>query len=210
MNGPYTYPFPAHYITTDIVIFTFRHSHLNVLLVERGMSPYQGHWALPGGFLRPDEELEACARRELAEETALKHFFMEQFTTVGTLGRDPRGRVVTVGYLALVRWQPGIRGGTDARDARWFRADQMPKLAFDHGDLIVAARIRLEQMLAAKPMLFLQFLPEEFTIEQMQSLQDAILAETPERRNFFRKASSAGRGNSKVRRMALPPPRPRG
>src|SRR5689334_8925913 len=99
MTGPYTYPFPAHYITTDVVAFTFREACLHVLLVERGQAPHKGKWALPGGFLRPDEELEDCARRELAEETALQHFFLEQFTTVGTLGRDPRGRVVTVGYI---------------------------------------------------------------------------------------------------------------
>jgi len=183
---PYTYPYPAHYVTTDIVTFAFTDAHLNILLIERGNDPFQGAWALPGGFLRPDEEIEACARRELTEETALQPFFLEPFATVGTVGRDPRGRVITVAHVALVRWQADVRGGSDARAARWFRADQLPRLAFDHGDLIKAARVRLEQMLAQRPMLFLRFLPEEFTVEQMQAVHNAILAHTPDRAKFYR------------------------
>ena len=190
MSGPYTYPHPAYYVTTDIVVFTFREARLHVLLIERGNAPYQGQWALPGGFLRPEEELEACARRELAEETSVEQFLLEQFTTVGSVDRDPRGRVITVAYLALVRWDPAIKGGSDARDARWFPLDQLPGLAFDHGDLIKAARARLEQMLDDRPMLLLQFLPEEFGIGDMQSVYDAVLARTSDRREFYRKVSS--------------------
>lgn len=186
MSSSYSYPYPAHYVTTDIATFTFRDGHLHVLLVERGNEPHKGKWALPGGFLKPEEELDACARRELAEETSVRPFFLEPYTTVGTIGRDPRGRVVTVAYVGLLRWQDDIRGGTDASDARWHRADALPPLAFDHGELIKAARRHLERMLAERPMLFLQFLPEEFTIEDLQAVHTAVLGHTPERAKFYR------------------------
>jgi 8-oxo-dGTP diphosphatase len=188
MADPYCYPYPAHYVTTDVAVFTYRDGRLHLLLVQRGQEPYRGRWALPGGFLRPGEELEACARRELAEETALHTFFLEPFTTVGTVGRDPRGRVITVAYLGMVRWSADVRGGTDAQDARWHAVDELPTLAFDHADLVRAARARMERMLAERPMLFLQFLPEEFTVEQMQAVHDAVLAPTPGRRKFYRRA----------------------
>jgi 8-oxo-dGTP diphosphatase len=203
MTGSYTYPFPAHYITTDIVAFTFKATQLQVLLIERGQSPFKGSWALPGGFMKPDEELDACARRELAEETSLKTFFLEQFTTVGTIGRDPRGRVITVAHLGLVRWEDQVRGGTDASDARWFPIDELPRLAFDHGELIKLARLRLERMLVEQPMLLLRFLPEEFTIEQMQAVQGAVLARSPERRSFYGRATTPPA--VALRAMTIPP-----
>lgn len=178
----HTYPYPAHYVTTDIAVFTYRDGRLYLLLVERGGEPFRGMWALPGGFLKPDEELDACARRELAEETSLEQFFLEPFATVGTVGRDPRGRVITVAYLALVRAGGKVRGGSDARDARWFAVDQLPELAFDHDGLVQAARARLEAMLIERPMLLLRFLPEEFTVEQMQAVRAAVLAPAPVRR----------------------------
>ena len=191
MNGGYNYPYPAHYVTTDIVVFTYRDGRLHLLLVERGGEPFQGMWALPGGFLKPAEELDACARRELAEETALREFFLEPFTTVGTLGRDPRGRVITVAYLALVRGGAEVRGGTDARDARWFALDALPALAFDHDAIVAAAHRRLAQMLADRPMLFLRFLPDEFTIEQMQAVHAAVLAPLRARGKAPRRARGA-------------------
>lgn len=189
MPKSYTYPFPAHYVTTDIVVFTFKDARLQLLLVERGQEPFKGRWALPGGFLRPEEELDACARRELAEETSLTEFLLEPFQTVGTVGRDPRGRVITVGYLALVAWAQEIRAGTDARTVAWHPADRLPRLAFDHGDLIKAARTRMEQMLGERPLLLLKFLPQEFSIEDMQTLQDAVLGKTAERRAFYRRST---------------------
>ena len=186
MGKKYTYPYPAHYVTTDIVVFTFKGASLHVLLVERGLEPFKGQWALPGGFLKPDEEIEACARRELAEETALQEFYLEQFGTVGTLGRDPRGRVITVAHLALVRWDPGaVRGGSDAKSAGWFAVDKLPALAFDHAGLVRAARARMEQMLGERPLLLLKFLPEEFSVDDMQALRDALLTKDHRRREFY-------------------------
>lgn len=192
MKKPYCYPFPAHYVTADIVVFTFKSQRLQLLLIERGNEPFKGKWALPGGFLKPEEELDACARRELSEETSLQTFFLEQFTTLGTVGRDPRGRVITVGWIGLVRWQPDVKGGSDASAAQWFAVDKLPKLAFDHGELIKQARLRMEQMLQERPMLLLQFLPEEFSIEDMTALQQAVLAPTPGRRDFYRATGEPG------------------
>ena len=192
MKKPFCYPFPAHYVTTDIVVFTFKDQCLHLLLVERGNEPFKGKWALPGGFLKPDEELGECARRELAEETALQTFFLEQFMTLGTVGRDPRGRVITVAWLGLARWQDEIKGGTDAADARWFPVDKLPKLAFDHGDIVKQARLRLEQMVQERSLLLLQFLPEEFSIDDMEALQRALLAKTPSRSDFYRKTGEPG------------------
>lgn len=186
--GSYTYPYPAHYVTTDVVAFTFKDGMLQVLLVRRAQDPYKSQWALPGGFLRPDEEIEDCARRELAEETSLQYFFVDQVAAIGTLGRDPRGRVITVAHLALVRWQDDVvRAGTDAADAAWFPIDGLPALAFDHGDIIKKSRARLEQDMRDQPLLMLKFLPEEFTTAQMQSLEKAVLGMTPERRSFYRR-----------------------
>jgi 8-oxo-dGTP diphosphatase len=192
----YTYPYPAHYVTTDIVVFSFKDAQLQVLLVERGNPPFKGAWALPGGFLRPDEELDACARRELAEETSLAEFFLEPFTTVGTVGRDPRGRVITVGYLALMRWAADIKAGSDAHAIAWHPADHLPEVAFDHEDLIKAARVRMEQMLGARPMLLLKFLPEEFSVEEMQRLQDAVIGKG--RRALYRRATDLKIGQMTV------------
>jgi 8-oxo-dGTP diphosphatase len=183
MKKQHCYPFPAHYVTADIVVFTFKAPRLHVLLVERGNEPFKGKWALPGGFLKPDEELEACARRELAEETSLTTFFLEQFAALGTIGRDPRGRVVTVAWLGLARWHPDVKGGTDTSDARWFPVDRLPPLAFDHDELIRLARLRMEQMVAERSLLLLQFLPEEFSIEDMEALQQAVLAKPLARRD---------------------------
>lgn len=201
MSGHYTYPYPAHYVTTDIVVFTYRDSRLQALLVERGNEPFRGRWALPGGFLRPDEELDACARRELAEETALEQFLLEPFTTVGTVGRDPRGRVITVGYLALVRWATGVRGGSDARDARWFAADKLPELAFDHDGIVEAAHAHLQRMLAERPMLFLRFLPEEFSVDEMRAVHAAVLAPLRARRKLAR--SLAGPAQVETRPIVI-------
>lgn len=202
-KAAHTYPFPAHYVTTDIVVFTFRDERLQVLLIRRGEAPFKGQWALPGGFLRPDEELEDCARRELSEETSLREFFLEPFATVGTVGRDPRGRVITVVHLALVRWAAGLRGGTDATDAAWHRVDALPKLAFDHAGLVRAARARMEEMLEERPMLLLKFLPEEFSVADMQALHAAVLAKSRTRRAFYGEPAPQPT-EPRIGRMTLP------
>src|SRR3990170_417036 len=113
-------------VTVDVVIFTLRHDDLQVLLVKRKIAPYAGRWAIPGGFIRMDETLEAAARRELAEETGVRDVYLEQLYTFGDPKRDPRGRVITVAYFALVPAPLAVRAGSDASDARWSSMYRLP------------------------------------------------------------------------------------
>lgn len=142
----YKYPHPA--VTADAVVFGFDGYKLHVLLVERGVDPYKGMWALPGGFMRIDETAEQCAVRELMEETGVRNVYLEQFHTFSAVGRDPRERVVTIAYIALVR-QSDYRliAGDDAARAAWFDVDKLPPLAFDHGMILSEARRYLREVL---------------------------------------------------------------
>lgn len=140
---PYTYPFPRPAVTADVVLLAPGEGDLEVLLVERGHDPFAGRWALPGGFVDQDEPLEAAARRELEEETGLAVGALEQLGAYGDPGRDPRGHVVTVAYLALVRAaEHRPRAGSDAASARWWPVAALPPLAFDHDRVIADALAR--------------------------------------------------------------------
>ena len=182
-NYCYKYPLPA--VTTDCVIFGFNGERLQVLLIERGIEPYKGKWALPGGFLKMDESAEECARRELKEETGLEGAYMEQFHTFSSPERDPRERVVTIGYFALIRQQE-VKGGDDAAAAKWFPLDETPALAFDHDFILRKATQRLREQLHFQPIGF-ELLPEKFTLKELQSLYEAILGIHFDRRNFAKK-----------------------
>src|ERR1043166_8116126 len=130
MAHTYKYPRPA--LTVDCVVFGFDEGELKVLLIERGLEPFKGRWALPGGFVRVDEPLDAAARRELHEEAGLKNVFLEQLYTFGAVHRDPRERVVSVAYYALVKLsEHEARAATDAANAHWFPVSKVPRLAFD-------------------------------------------------------------------------------
>ena len=179
----YKYPHPA--VTTDCVIFGFDGTQLQVLLIERGIEPYKGDWALPGGFVRMDESCEECARRELEEETGLKHAYIEQFHAFSEPKRDPRERVITVAFMALVRISD-VKGGDDAARAQWFALNEVPKLAFDHDKILRDALNQLRQMIHFKPIGF-ELLPEKFTMKQLQNLYEAILDVNFDRRNFTKK-----------------------
>ena len=130
-KGTYTYDYPRPAVTTDCVIFGYDGRDLKVLLIERGIEPFKGRWAFPGGFLNMDEDAITGAKRELREETGLEDAFIEQFHTFSEVGRDPRGRVITIAHYALVRTQE-VKGGDDAAQARWFSIPEVPPLAFDH------------------------------------------------------------------------------
>lgn len=183
----FTYEFPRPALTVDCVVFGFDGQGLQVLLIQRGIEPFLGAWALPGGFVRMEEDLEAAARRELEEETGLSNVFLEQLQTFGAPDRDPRGRVVSVAFYALVRPdQHPATGGTDASDARWFPADGLPDLAFDHAAILTAALERLRGKILYQPVGF-ELLPQRFTLSQFQALYEAILGRPLDKRNFRKK-----------------------
>ena len=179
----YRYPHPA--VTTDCVIFGFDGERLQVLLIERGIEPYKGRWAFPGGFLKMDETAEEGARRELKEETGLDGAYMEQFHTFSAPERDPRERVITIAYYALVKIQE-VKGGDDAASACWFPLDEIPPLAFDHDYILRMATQRLREQIHFQPIGF-ELLPEKFTLKELQLLYEAILGINFDRRNFSKK-----------------------
>lgn len=188
----YQYEYPHAAITADNVVFGFDGRDLHLLLIERGCDPYKGSWALPGGFMQIDETIEQCARRELMEETGISNIYMDQFRVFSDVGRDPRERVVTVAFYALVRKSDyKLIAGDDAARALWFEVDQLPPLAFDHFEIIAQARSHLRAMLKLKPIAF-RLLDEKFSMSELQRLYELIAGTTYDRRNFARKMSSTG------------------
>jgi len=179
----YKYPHPA--VTTDCVIFGFNGERLQVLLIERGIEPFKGRWAFPGGFLKMDETAEEGAKRELKEETGLENAYIQQLHTFSAPNRDPRERVITIAYYALVKIQE-VKGGDDAASARWFPLDEIPPLAFDHDYILRMATQRLREQIHFQPIGF-ELLPKKFTIKELQSLYEAILGINFDRRNFAKK-----------------------
>ena len=184
----YDYPHPA--VTTDCGIFGFDGSDLKVLLIERGIEPFKGKWALPGGFLKMDETAHEGALRELEEETGMKNAYIRQFHTFTEPGRDPRERVITIAHYALVQLQE-VKGGDDAAQARWFTMDEIPPLAFDHDRILRMAQIMLRERIHFEPVGF-ELLPETFTMKQLQNLYEAILDVHFDRRNFAKKMFHLG------------------
>jgi 8-oxo-dGTP diphosphatase len=181
----YTYEYPRPALTVDCVIFGLGQTNqLKVLLIKRGHDPYMGAWALPGGFVDMNEPLEEAALRELKEETGVSDVFIEQLYTIGTPNRDPRGRVVTVVYFALINLgEHKISADSDAQDVRWFSIDDLPTLAFDHADIMAMAIQRLRSKVRYQPIGF-ELLPPSFTLTQLQKLYETILGKELNKRNF--------------------------
>ncbi|GAA1576508.1 NUDIX domain-containing protein [Kribbella karoonensis] len=177
-------------LATDLVILTVRDGRLQVLLIRRGIPPYVGQWALPGGFVRPDEDLETTARRELAEETGLsaERIHLEQIATYGAPDRDPRGRVVSVAYLALVPDLPVPVAGSDAASAGWIDVRDAGELAFDHGRILTDGVERARAKLEYSP-LATAFCPPEFTISELRGVYEAVWGTPLDPRNFHRKVT---------------------
>jgi 8-oxo-dGTP diphosphatase len=179
-------------VTVDIVILTVRDGKLMVLLIRRKRWPFEGMWAIPGGFVNPDESLEDAAKRELQEETGVRDVYLEQLYTFGDPGRDPRTRVITVVYYALIRSdQLHVRAADDAEDAGWFRLHDLPELAFDHRKILDYTLQRLRGKLEYT-MIGFQLLAEEFTLSELQDVYEAILDRPLDKRNFRRKISQTG------------------
>lgn len=198
-RGPRGYDpraFPPVAVTVDLLVFTVRDDVLRVLLVRRGEEPFRGDWALPGGFVRPDEDLERAARRELAEETGLtgEGVFLEQLAAYGAPRRDPRMRVVTVAFWAIAGDLPPPRGGSDAAEAEFVPVKDIEeggvRLAFDHyrivRDAVTHIRDRLEE-----PMLAARFCPPEFTIRQLRQVYEAVWRTPMDPANFQRRVRSS-------------------
>lgn len=175
-------------MTVDLVVLTIVDGELRVLLVRRGIPPYQGRWALPGGFVRPDEDLPDAATRELAEETGLRGH-LEQLASYGAPRRDPRGRVVTVAYLALVPGAPDPRAGSDASAAAWHPVHHRPsRLAFDHERILADGVERARAKLEYTP-LGTAFCRQEFTIAELRAVYEAVWGAQLDPRNFHRKVT---------------------
>ena len=182
MSYSYDYPHPA--VTTDIVIFTIRQDELKVLLIKRALPPFKGEWALPGGFVNIDEDLDVAARRELEEETGVRDVYLEQLYTFGKPDRDPRERVITVAYYALIPSDRlEIRAASDAEAVGWFAMDEMPDLAFDHGGILETAYERLAAKLDYSTIGF-QMMPAEFTLSELQRVYEIIRGAELDKRNF--------------------------
>lgn len=183
--APHCYDYPRPALTTDVVVFTLREQQLQLLLIRRAQPPFAGMWALPGGFLDMDEDIDRCAARELAEETGVSGVYLEQLYTFGRPNRDPRGRVISVAYYALVPAHrlPDPQAASDAAAVAWFPVAQLPRLAFDHADIIAMARQRLAAKLEYST-IALQLLPEVFTLSELQRVYEAVQGAPLDKRNF--------------------------
>lgn len=181
--------FPVFAVTVDVVIFAVIGGDLHVALIERGVAPFAGAWALPGGFKRPDETLLQAATRELGEETGVSSDSLRQFGAFGDPGRDPRGNIVTIGFYAVVQQPPDLAAGTDAASASYWpvRAllDREVPLAFDHFDILSEAHRHLGQELERSD-LITHFLPAEFTIRDLQEVFEAVWGCSLDPSNFRR------------------------
>ena len=180
----YSYEHPHPAVTADIVVFTIRDDQLKLLLIRRAFAPHNGKWALPGGFVDIDEGLDEAASRELKEETGVSDVYLEQLYTFGKPKRDPRERVITVAYYALIPSDKmQLQAATDAEAVGWFGMDELPKLAFDHADIVTMAHQRLVAKLDYSTLAF-QFLPESFTLHELQNIYEIICQEELDKRNF--------------------------
>ena len=205
-NGHFT----GHGIAVDVVLFTIRDGLLKLLLVKRRLTPYRGAWALPGGIVGPEESVDQAALRELQEKTAIDNIYLEQLYTFGEPNRDPRGRVITVAYYALVNWQqfqlktrqrgasalerlerePQLAGRA-VSDVDWFPVKRLPELAFDHRRIVDYALERLRNKINYTTVGF-QLLGKEFTLTELQRSYEVILGQRLDKRNFRRKMLQLG------------------
>lgn len=188
----YQYEYPHPSVSTDIVIFTIQEEQLKVLLIRRLSEPFKNGWALPGGFVEIDEDLEQAALRELREETGITGVYLEQLYTFGKPDRDPRERVITVAYYSLVPIDRlSVGAASDARELGWFNIDQLPELAFDHRKIISKAKQRLTAKLDYST-IALQFMPSKFTLSELQKVYEIIHGEALDKRNFRKRVMAYG------------------
>lgn len=189
---PYTYEYPHPAVTVDAVVFGYDDADLKVLLIQRDGPPYRGRWALPGGFVNIQESLEVAVRRELEEETGIIQLYLEQLYSFGEPKRDPRERVISVAYYALVKLADHkVRAASDARNVAWFPVADLPALAFDHEEILEVGLRRLKGKIRYEPIGF-ELLPEKFPLSELQRLYETIIEQPLDKRNFRKKILSMG------------------
>lgn len=185
-----TYETPL--VTVDIVIFTIQGGQLKVLLIQRKRPPFQHMWGIPGGFIQTGETLEAAAQRRLLEETNVKDIYLEQLYSFGSPFRDPRARVITVAYYALISADKlTLEARDNAENVGWHDVTALPELAFDHKDIVSKALARLKMQLKDTNIAF-QLLPSKFTLTELQRVYELILGKTLDKRNFRKKILASG------------------
>lgn len=173
-------------VRADVVFFSIRDARLAVLLVRRAGAPFHGAWGLPGGPVGPDEDLDRAAARELAEQTGVSDVYLEQLYTFGRPDRDPQGRVISVAYYALAPSEAlPLRPAPDVTAVEWFAVKALPQLAFDHAEIVGMAQSRLVAKLDYSTIAF-QFMPDRFTLSELQAVYETILGEEMDKRNFRR------------------------
>lgn len=180
-------------VAVDVALFTIQDDSLKVLLVKRRTAPFSGAWSLPGGFVRRDESVDEAALREMQEETGIRSVYLEQLYTFGALNRDPRGRVISVSYYAVVGWER-FHAGQDApgaRDEAWCAVNRLPALAFDHRDIVQAALERLRNKVNYTSVAF-QLLPKKFTLSELQRAYEVMVGQGLDKRNFRKKMLQLG------------------
>lgn len=192
MAGSRNGQFRGHVIAADVVLFTIQGSTLKVLLIKRQRAPCRSMWALPGGMVGAEESVDTAALRELQEETNIGNVYLEQLYTFGDPDRDPRGRVITVSYYALINWQRvQLKNRHRTSEANWFPVKRLPKLAFDHRRIVDYALERLRSKINYTTVGF-QLLPRQFTLTELQSSYEVITGQRLDKRNFRRKMLQLG------------------
>lgn len=179
-------------VTVDLAIFTVNKNKLKVMLVKRAEAPFLDFWSMPGGFLKHDESLEDAAHRVLVEKTGVKNVYMEQLYTFGEPKRDPRARVITVAYFALIPWkhlnQPDSK---KVKDLTWYSVDQLPKLAFDHKEILKYAVKRLRAKAGYSNIVY-GLMPAQFRLSELQTMYEIIIDDKLDKRNFRKRMLATG------------------
>lgn len=179
-------------VTVDLSIFTVNEDRLKVMLVRRAESPYQGFWSLPGGFLKTGESLDSAAQRVLREKSGVSDVYMEQLYTFGEPKRDPRSRVITVAYIALIPWQSLPQPESEkVTDLTWASVDAIPKLAFDHEKILEYAVRRLRAKVSYSNIVH-GLMPRQFRLSELQSMYETISSSKLDKRNFRKRMLATG------------------
>jgi 8-oxo-dGTP diphosphatase len=177
-------------VTVDTLIFTIDNDELKIVLVKRTADPFKDRWAIPGGFVQMQENLEQAAIRKLVDETGITDVYLEQLYTFGDPKRDPRTRVITVAYMALAPFRSvTYRKGQEISEVKWFSVGKLPPMAFDHKQIVLYALKRLQKKIDSSLLAF-GLLPKEFRLSELQKVHEVILGEPIDKRNFRKKILS--------------------